>query len=64
MTKWEYKAIRYLEEIYGDRPKGVKWSDHIEEALNALGKDGWQLVGFESTWIFKRPVQDQRAWLE
>lgn len=62
--KWEYRCFRYTETIgehYGipDRDtKTTSRSDYTEACFNAAGEDGWELVGFEDRWIFKRPKTD------
>jgi Domain of unknown function (DUF4177) len=56
MTKWEYKFI-----VTSDTLSGVR----IQQDLNNLGKDGWELCGVQSArdgyggtencYVFKRP---------
>ena len=53
MAKWEYmvierrvKADEDKTRVWGDNP-GLKMGQR--ERLNALGQDGWQVVGFQAT---------------
>ncbi len=41
MQKWEYKIINIEKAFYSGRI-----SESIEEHLNAMGQEGWELVGY------------------
>lgn len=51
--KWEYLVFDASEIDLQGRPPKVA----LQETLNRIGKDGWELVlaGSASTYIFKRP---------
>jgi hypothetical protein len=61
VTRFEYK---FQLDIGSDPPDG---DDHTEEALNRLGRDGWELVavsqcGKGGTYLgfwFKRPISSK-----
>lgn len=48
MTRWEYKIAQNIDEI------------HQAGALNKLGAEGWELVGFDGRGIafFRRPIAE------
>ena len=48
MEKWEYKIVEIL----------WKAQHEMQRDLNALGKDGWELVAWEGrAFIFKRRIK-------
>lgn len=55
MQNWEYKIISLEKEFFSS-----KVDIEIEKKLNAMGREGWELVGYVSfqTYMlaFKRPV--------
>ena len=53
MTRWEYKIINLRSEKYRLDPA-------FEPELNALGRDGWELVGLTSV-NFKSGATDNLA---
>ena len=70
MTKWEYKVVDLLREIQKEETK-VEGSGHwlramdLEEVLNKLGAQGWELVDVSFlldkgeivvVGLFKRPI--------
>lgn len=60
MTKWEYQHLSIAIKDYSV-------SDELSERLNAMGKEGWELVSFHPTGgnmvvayyqaVFKRPLK-------
>lgn len=56
MQKWEYKIISVEKVFYTNNA-----DKEIEKALNEMGKEGWELVGYVSfkTYMLalKRPIQ-------
>ena len=70
MQKWEYATVRRTRGNNARTP-GLWSIEPIEPTLNALGEDGWELVGLscesgqpgaggagyttEEVWVFKRP---------
>ena len=76
MQKWDYKTLIRERSVKGPRTTDVyveanNWNRRIEDQLQGLGNDGWELVavvprsslagthgaGFtsEELWVFKRP---------
>jgi hypothetical protein len=60
MTQWEYRIVVY-KSMFGARLK----RQH-EDELNALGREGWELVGMAAessamSMVFKRPVSEKRG---
>ena len=64
MQNWEYKSIHVVREDYIKGLLGAKLKpDLLEGDLNALGSDGWEMVGIAfndgingAVIIFKRPL--------
>jgi hypothetical protein len=57
LTKWEYKAISVSDTHVNDRSS--RHAVSIEQVLNALGQDGWELVAMSlvnAHAYFKRPI--------
>lgn len=56
VQKWEYKILNVEKAFYSN-----KADEEIEKALNVMGKEGWELVGYVTFKVhmlaFKRPVQ-------
>jgi len=57
-TRWTYKAIKMS---YPTFARSAVRLSVIEDELNRLGRDGWELVttsndGLEITYYLKRPV--------
>ena len=52
MQQWEYKCLR-LASITGPSPDPEKSTVLLEEELNALGEEGWELMDlrYQSEWI-------------
>lgn len=56
MVKWEYKTIAPGLELSAT-VEYLDWKSQVEPQLEALGKDGWELIGIMGLiFIFKRPV--------
>lgn len=67
MNRWEYRTLT-LEGPSGGLPLGARdYPESLEQALNLLGDEGWELVqvllpsqivgmGGEAVALFKRPV--------
>jgi hypothetical protein len=59
MTKWEYKVIDVTDEDH--------YIGHIiQDFLNSLGKDGWELVSIKKNrYVFKcsKNVLDDKKWV-
>lgn len=60
MEQWEYKIVAYT------HWSGAKLKPEHEEELNALGEEGWELVGMSAvsttmTLVFKRPIEAKRS---
>ncbi len=55
MQQWEYKILNVEKAFYSS-----KADQEIEQLLNELGQDGWELVGYVTFKIhmlaFKRPI--------
>jgi hypothetical protein len=48
---WEYKVV----DVHALLQRGLEGNEHLERALNALGKEGWELVTIvEDRATFKR----------
>lgn len=43
MQQWEYKVVSIEREFYSSKP-----DKEIEKILNAMGREGWELVGYVS----------------
>jgi hypothetical protein len=60
MPLWEYKVVSVIDHLIGDS---------AEQVLNALGSEGWELTGIDTTfpafprYVFKRPLQGS-TWPE
>lgn len=55
---WEYKIV-FMPDIVHTLSQGIGCWIPDEEALNALGREGWELVGFNwdrGKFIFKRRI--------
>lgn len=55
MTKWEYRVVTFKSGW------GAQLKEEHEEKLNALGQEGWELVGMAAegaamSLAFKRPI--------
>ena len=55
MTKWEYRVVVFKSGW------GAQLKEEHEEKLNALGQEGWELVGMAAegaamSLVFKRPI--------
>lgn len=50
MTKWEYQVLPLKTRVHADRliTEGRPVIDDIQSELNALGKDGWELVSVQN----------------
>jgi len=50
MVKWEYKVLPLKTKVYVDRFTTEKKPtiESIQDELNALGKDGWDLVSVQN----------------
>ncbi len=50
MRQWEYKVVDFIQEIKAEAQRGrntsMRWlqTADLEEVLNELGADGWELV--------------------
>jgi hypothetical protein len=60
MTKWEYLIETYK------HWSGARLKKEHEEDLDALGLEGWELVGMAAestvlTLVFKRPILEKEA---
>jgi len=54
VVRWEYKAI-----VISGPFALPDHTEKIQPRLNELGREGWELVGFEQpTYILKRRLQD------
>lgn len=59
MTRWEYRVL-VIKSGWGAQLKAKH-----EEALNALGQEGWELAGMAAegtamSLVFKRPIADEK----
>lgn len=45
MTKWQYKIVQFSERSFFS---GQLKADKVEEELNKLGNQGWELVSLSS----------------
>lgn len=59
---WEYRCLETDREVASGHAKG--FPGHLEETFGALGKDGWEMVGYAMNnganvryVCFKRPVK-------
>ena len=56
MQKWEYKVVNVEKVFYSNKSDQL-----LEELLNEMGQEGWELVGYVTFEIhmlaFKRPNQ-------
>jgi hypothetical protein len=50
LVKWEYKVIPIKTQIHSDHFDADKKPviDDVQNDLNALGKEGWELVGIQN----------------
>ena len=50
MVKWEYKVIPIKTQIHSDHPQAERRPvmDDVQSDLNALGSEGWELVGVQN----------------
>lgn len=50
MIKWEYKVLPQKTKVHADRlvTDGKPVIDSIQNELNALGNDGWELVSVQN----------------
>jgi hypothetical protein len=60
--KFEYKQVEIGQAVF----KRVKKREEVEQTLNELGREGWELVNFVSCvtsgyyiYIFKRPLRSE-----
>jgi hypothetical protein len=49
LTKWEYKVIPIKTQIHSDHSQAERKPvmDDVQSDLNALGNEGWELVGVQ-----------------
>ena len=58
MKKWEYKVITIATKMPVTTKQYEQVAQEFEEALNALGAEGWELVQRQDAmFFFKREVQ-------
>ena len=58
MKKWEYKVITIATKMPVTTKQQEQVAQEFEEALNALGAEGWELVQRQDAmFFFKREVQ-------
>jgi hypothetical protein len=50
LVKWEYKVLPIKTRVHADRliTEGRPVIENIQNELNALGKDGWELVSIQN----------------
>jgi hypothetical protein len=51
MAKWEYKVVPIKTRIHSDQIEGTTKPviEDVQNDLNSLGKEGWELVGVQDT---------------
>jgi hypothetical protein len=73
MNHWEYKVLSV--NTLHNEPTVVEFltsndfgSERIEEVLNSMGRDGWELVAFVSAqptgYMWKAPAVEEGSWVD
>ena len=67
MTQWEYRCVTGddLARLAGHAEGLTTFIHKIEDAMNILGSNGWELVAATtnpSRFIFKRPMKPQHPY--
>jgi Domain of unknown function (DUF4177) len=61
MTRWEYQVLKFeTAGLLG----GIVDTDKVQQSLNALGREGWELVAADNTTMQQGATRDLLAILK